>query len=84
MTKNEFNARAGAALTTLAEGEGWAPRSHLQLGLRLELNEYVLFESVLVRAGLVTTTNEVVRLTDEGRRLAEKIEESLKRKSDEG
>lgn len=81
MTKNEFNARAAAALTTLAETEGgWSPRTHLMLGLKLELNEYTLFESVLVRAGMVTTTKEVVTITQDGRRLAAEIEAAIAKK----
>jgi len=82
MTKNEFNARAAALLTTLEESSsGWAPRSHIQLGLGLTLNDYLALESVMARAGLITNTSEVVTITEDGRALARKINEELAKKT---
>lgn len=64
---------------TLAETE-WMPRSTLYIAIGCDLQEALAVERVAVKAGYVETSSTVIKITDDGRALARKLEAEVERK----
>lgn len=62
--------RIAAILTTLEESGGWIPRTMFYVALECDMSAVEEVEGVLVRAGYVTVSPDVYRLTDDGREAA--------------
>lgn len=66
MTNEQFYmAKMGALLSTLHEVDG-APEIIVQLGLQLDIDQYLILKTLLLRAELVAIRSNTMYLTDKG------------------
>lgn len=78
MDRKEMTAMLAALVTTLADmPDNWSPRTPVYLALGMDIDKYTAFESAVSRAGLVTVTNDTIKLTADGKALADKINAAL-------
>ena len=74
MTRNELNALLCTVLTTLAETpDGSAIESTLYTGIGGDIHKWTSVKTILLAGKLATCTGHIVRLTDAGRAMADKV-----------
>ena len=79
MTRNEANKYLVAILTTAAETEPASfPESMAYLAMGADLGKWEFIRGLLAHCGLMTFEGHDCKLTDEGRRIAAKIQDSMK------
>ena len=86
MTEDQARTAIYTIVTTVADMEpSPAPQSHIMLGLQTQsiisngLGDWYTVLDIGTRLGWWKTTSEVINLTDQGRDVAQKIEEVLAR-----
>jgi hypothetical protein len=86
MTEDQARTAIYTVVTTVAEMEPMAsPQSHIMLGLQTQgvigngLDDWYTVLDIGTRLGWWKTTSETVKLTDQGREIAQQIEEVLAR-----
>ena len=74
--RDKLNMRLAAILTTVRDSGNWSPLSPITMAMEthgLSLDGTMVILRLLQEAKLVTLTTEVVRLTDAGITMADKI-----------
>jgi len=79
MDRNILNIYLATILETLdmPGAAGGVPRSHVMLGLGLDLNAYLMVERILVASDMVKSSNDLLTITDKGKEMAAKVAAAL-------
>ena len=81
MEKKRLEVGVAAVLTTLAVVDGPQPQGPMYMalvsGADYSWEDWELLRRIMLEAGMVTTTNETMSLTDRGRGMALKLEAAL-------
>ena len=72
VTNNRLLAEVAAIVATLQETNG-APESTLYMFLNMDMNRWSIVRSVLIEAKLISICAHYVTLTDEGQKVATKL-----------
>jgi hypothetical protein len=76
-TEQEFKTWIAAILATLHDVGGTAPASAVYVALGMDIESYGIVRDCMVASKLVTATERTLRLTDQGRALAEQIADAF-------
>lgn len=82
MDRNILNVYLATILETLAmpTALGGVPRSHVMLGLGLDLDAYLMVEGILVASDMAKSQRDLLTITDKGKKMAAKVAAALPRK----
>lgn len=72
MDKNKLTALVAAIICTLAETNG-APESTLYIFVGMDMDKWTTLRHILIEAKFVTISNHFVKLTEQGKSVADRI-----------
>ena len=74
MSREDLTNHLAALLETLDEsGEGWMPASHAYIAFGMDIGKYHQVTNVARKAGWLKKTAEVITITPQGRKMAERV-----------
>jgi hypothetical protein len=76
MTKREVLSLVAAIICTLAETNG-APESTLYMFVNMDMDKWTTLKTIMIEAKLITISGHYVRLTEQGRSTADKINRKI-------